>query len=308
MVLIPLSIVFLFSRYLATGNSFHSLHYEFLLGITTIREIVRSTCEAIWTCLQPVFMAEKTEEDWIHLAEQFYERTNFPNCLCAVDGKHIRRIKPDLTGSTFFNYKSFFSTVLMAFVDADYCFVSIDVGSYGSSSDSNIFKQTNFYKKMQTNQIHIPNPRPLPHDENGQHMPFVIVGDEAFSLSENVLRPYPRRRLDISKRIFNYRLTRARRMVECAFGLLCSKWRIFHRPIDVHPEFCDYIVKASCVLHNFVRKRDGIRYEDTLHGCPLDTIERVGTRSNVTGTSVRDYFARYFTSPQGCVSWQYDKI
>jgi len=39
------------SRYLATGNSFHSLHYEYLLGVTTIRENVRDTCEAIWECL-----------------------------------------------------------------------------------------------------------------------------------------------------------------------------------------------------------------------------------------------------------------
>ncbi|KAJ8935400.1 hypothetical protein NQ314_012818 [Rhamnusium bicolor] len=63
-----------------------------------------------------------------------------------VDGKHIRMCKPDGSGSTFLNYKSFFSMVLMAVVDADYCFINTDVGAYGASSDFNIFKQSNLCK------------------------------------------------------------------------------------------------------------------------------------------------------------------
>jgi len=91
-------------------------------------------------------------------------------------------------------------------------------------------------------------------------MPFVIVGDEAFFLSQHVLRAYPSRNLDVARRIYNYRLTRARRMVEWAFGILCNKWRIFHRAIDVRPGFCDVIVKTCCILHNFVRQRDGCSF------------------------------------------------
>lgn len=97
-------------------------------------------------------------------------------------------------------------------------------------------------------------------------------------------------------------------MVECAFGILANKWRIFHRPIDVHPRFCDIIVKSCCTLHNFVRKKDGVQFEDTLHECGLSKIESVGTRSSVRGTIVREYFTNYFISPQGCVHWQYDNI
>lgn len=70
----------------------------------------------------------------------------------------------------------------MALVDADYCFISIDVGAYGASSDSNIFKKSNLYMQLEANQLNIPEPRPLPQDDNGDHMPFVIVGDEAFAL------------------------------------------------------------------------------------------------------------------------------
>jgi len=103
-------------RYLATGSSFISLHYEYLRGATTVREIVRDTCD---------------KSDWIRTADEFYERTNFPNCIGAVVGKHIRTRKPNKSGSQFFNYKNFFSTVLVAVADADYCFISVEVGVYG---------------------------------------------------------------------------------------------------------------------------------------------------------------------------------
>ena len=85
-------------------------------------------------------------------------------------------------------------------------------------------------------------------------MPFVLVGDEAFALSEHVLRPYPNKKLTFLKRIYNYLLSRAPRIVECTFGILANKWRIFHRTIDVKRDFCDNIIKARCVLHSYVRK------------------------------------------------------
>jgi len=85
-------------------------------------------------------------------------------------------------------------------------------------------------------------------------MPFVILGDEAFALS-HVLRPYSSRNLDVARRIYNYRLTRARRMVECAFGIVCNKWRTFHRAIDICPDFCDVIVKTCYIFTaSFVRE------------------------------------------------------
>ena len=86
---------------------------------------------------------------------------------------------------------------------------------------------------------------------------------EAFALSQHVLRPYPSRNLDVARRIYNYTLTRARIMVECAFGIVCNKWRIFHCATDVCPDFCDVTVKTCCILHYF-RQRDGLQFQDTL--------------------------------------------
>lgn len=253
-------------------------------------------------------MPEMDEDDWIRVAKEYYEHTQFPNCLGSLDGKHIRIQNPDNSGSSFFNYKQFFSVVLMALVDSQYSFIAVDVGAAGKSSDSNVFKCSNLGKRLACGQLKLPNCCTLPNDEGGTCMPFVVVGDEAFGLSENVLRPYPHKNLTVKERIFNYRLSRARRIVECTFGILANKWRIFHRPLDVNPEFCDVIVKGCCILHNYVRKKEGINFEDTLYECPMLDIHPAGTRGNLRGKSVRDYFATYFTSPQGAVSWQYNNI
>lgn len=197
----------------------------------------------------------------------------------------------------------------MAWTDADYKFVYIDVGSYGTSSDSEVFKTSNMGKRLTENQLNIPPGRKLPNDEDGNAVPFCVVGDEAFGLGNHVLRPYSKKNLNYTKRIFNYRHTRARRMVECTFGILANKWRVFHRPIDVNINFCIRIIKACCVLHNYVRTKDGVQFIDTLYECPMENFtvnENNRGRNNMN--DVRQYLSSYFTSPQGSVPFQYDKV
>jgi len=143
-------------------------------------------------------MPEKMENDWVNIANDFYRRTQFPNCTVAVDGKHIRIKMPTCSVSLFYNYKHLFSIALLALVDTNYCFIA-DVGAVGKSSNSDVFKKSNIGRKLESNQLGIPGSRPLPKDENGKCMPFVVVGDEAFALSEHVLWPYPNRNLSIQQ-------------------------------------------------------------------------------------------------------------
>lgn len=78
---------------------------------------------------------------------------------------------------------------------------------------------------------------------------------------------------------------------------------MLHTPIQVEPEFTDIIIKACCILHNFVHKRDGINFEDAeTHS--LDDIEACETGTRSEGIEVRDYFADYFMGP-GAVDFQY---
>ena len=178
------------------------------------------------------------------------------------------------------------SILLLALVDTDYSLIAVAIVANWKSSDFNVFKNSNTERKLELNQPGIPGSMPLPSDNNGKCMPFVIVGDEAFALLEHVSRPYPNRNLCVKQRIYNYRLTKARRIVECAFGILANKWRIFHRPLDVTPQFCDSIVKACCILHNFVRRNVGFQLEDTLYESNFESIHAPGVRGNTIGQHV----------------------
>ncbi|CAK1592436.1 unnamed protein product [Parnassius mnemosyne] len=212
-------------------------------------------------------MPEPSKESWLKEAEKFYKYANFPNCLGAVDGKHIRIINPHNSGSNYFNYKKYFSIVLMAVADSNYCYISIDVGSFRSS---------NFGQKLYHDMLDLPEDKILP-GTTGPALPFVLVADEAFTLHKHLMRPYPNKTLDIEKRTFNYRLSRARRYVECTFSILTNKWRVLHTTILTDPDFATDIVKTTCVLHNFVRRRDGLKYNDELLTFDLPTLPNCNT-------------------------------
>lgn len=155
---------------------------------------------------------------------------------------------------------------------------------------------------MYSNGLNIPDPIRLPNSQ-GSPRPYGFVGDKAFALHVNLLRPYPQRGLNDKRRVFNYRLFRARRTVECAFGVLANKWRVLHTTILVNPEFVDDIVKTCCVSHDFGRKKDGYNYEDMESECDLDDIEVRGTGSRSNGIEIRETYAEYFVH-EGSVPFQ----
>ncbi|KAM4026810.1 uncharacterized protein ACNLHF_006907 [Anomaloglossus baeobatrachus] len=292
--------------FLATGESYTSLHLQFRVGKTTISRIVRCTCGVIWQKLQPIVMPSPTEETWLQVAAGFHDVANFPNCIGAVDGKHVRVQQPPRSGSVFFNYKKYFSVILMAVADAHYQFVAIDVGAYGSTGDSRVLRSSQIGLQILQEGATLPAPRPLPGSTDP--VPFVMVSDEAFPLLPNLLRPYPRRGLNTRRRIFNYRLSRARRYVECTFGIMTSQWRIFHTAIQLDVRTVDTVIKACCVLHNYVRKYSNELVEDTQQALLNPVVNVSSGRPNSLGVWVRETFTDYFMSPEGAVHWQYSCV
>lgn len=144
-----------------------------------------------------------TQQLFEEIAAEFDKKANFPHCIGAVDGKHIRIRSPSNSGSLFFYYKGYNSIVLLAIVNSKYRFIYVDIGAYGKESDSTIFHDTKLFDLL------IPTSRPLPGFQ--KPVPFVFVGDEAFSISNNVMRPYSGKHLSVKQKVFNYRLSRARR-------------------------------------------------------------------------------------------------
>lgn len=77
---------------MATGTNYSALHFDFLMGVSTIAKIVKETCEVIWEVLQPSEMPVPSVQDWLDIAEGFYTKTQFPNLVGAVDGKYVRLV------------------------------------------------------------------------------------------------------------------------------------------------------------------------------------------------------------------------
>ncbi|XP_011883630.1 PREDICTED: uncharacterized protein LOC105570793, partial [Vollenhovia emeryi] len=131
--------------------------------------------------------------------------------------------------------------------------------AYGRRSDGGIFKDSLMGQKFNEKTMNVPAPERLTVD--GMPLPYVLVGDEAFQLTDYLLRPFPGKEgLDEAKSIFNYRLSRARRVVENSFGILVTQWRLLKKPIEATVENTIQMVQAIICLHNWLRKRDREEY------------------------------------------------
>ena len=139
------------------------------------------------------------------------------------------------------------------------------------------------------------------------------------------MKPFPGTHLSRQQHIFNYRLSRSRRLIENCFGIMASRFRIFQRTIEVRPNFVQDIVLATCILHNFLRREGRAHYigpgsvdqemadgsvvqgdwrQDVLE---LDSVERDRQRNPTHyAKKVRNRLSDYFLTEEGEVPWQYD--
>lgn len=139
--------------------------------------------------LHAEFGPHLSPQQWESIVEKFLEVTNCPNCTGALDGKPIRTKKPPRSGSQYYSYKKYFSVVLMATADAQYLFVAVDIGAYGRTNDSRVFKTSAMGRRLYSGNFGIPALRPFPGNDSPP-MPLVVVADEAFQMCGNLLKPY----------------------------------------------------------------------------------------------------------------------
>lgn len=304
------------------------------MGRSTTSSIINETCKVIWETLQPDVLKVPTRQDWLATSSGFHKRWNFPHCIGAIDGKHVVIQAPRLSGSFYFNYKHQHSIVLLAACDDQYRFTLVDIGAPGRNSDGGIFANSAMGKAMERNTLNIPPPEAF----NSVCLPYVFVADEAFPLKSYMMRPFPRGNIraarsqdELERAIYNYRLCRARRLIENVFGIWSVRWRIFRRPIIANTENVVLYVQATICLHNWLRNLDCTSPENQQYNPPgfadrelddgsvedgqwrSDAIRISGLREiGKTGSNmyrqeaaqIRTKFMKYFSSPEGSVSWQ----
>ena len=315
-------------RFLATGETYRSLSFQFRISCSAISYIVLSVCEAVIAHVgNESLKTPSSKEEWALVSQEFEDKWQFPNCLGAIDGKHIVIIPPPNSGSNYYNYKHTNSIVLLAVAGPNYECLFADVGSNGTMNDSGIWNKSNFRRVIENGEMPFPESKPLSY--GSEKVPFVIVGDDAFALKSYMMKPYPQRNLTVERRIYNYRHSRARRISENLFGILANRWRVFLTTMHLSPERATSVTLCALALHNFLLKSSskGIY-------CFAGLIDQEDSEGNITpgrwrsenlgdgfvdispqchGNNIpksakhfREVFTDYFMN-EGAVSWQWDK-
>jgi len=198
----------------------------------------------------------------------------------------------------------------------------VDVGTNGKVGDAGVFAKSKIKKCLLNKSIvNIPIEGIIPRTQI--KAPFVVLADDAFPLSHAILKPYSLQGLTPEERVFNYRLSRGRRMVESSFGILATRFRIFLTTIALPPKTVIELTNAAIVLHNvLVQKRKSSytkmklithRYQQTQYNEPesTETQERMTPFATQvdqgharSGNAIRDLLKDHYMGV-GAVPWQW---
>jgi hypothetical protein len=116
--------------------------------------------------------------------------------------------------------------VLRGVADSEGKFIFIDISTYGKQSDCGKFFASTVHHFLEGSESTLP--KPASFEGSGTEVLVVILGDEGYPLKMSSMKPSARKDLSGEERVFNYRLSRARRCVECAFGTLTAKRRLLN--------------------------------------------------------------------------------
>lgn len=192
----------------------------------------------------------------------------------------------------------------------------------GAASDAQIYNASELKQCVDDGTLNLPDPCPLPNDT--QDIPYFIIGDDAFALNPSLMKPYGGRGRTAEERIFNYRLSRARRCVENAFGILANRFQVLLTTMGHSPSTVRLIVRTCMVLHNLMRIRYPQMQNQLIqrHGANCapagqwraernleDTIHAVGAnRASRDGKMQRNLIRHWCNCDAGSVPWQNSKI
>ena len=202
-----------------------------------------------------------------------------------MDGKHSVIQASAKSGSLFFDYKKSFNIVLLALCDASYQFTAVDIGEAGRQNDGGVFTNSNLGRSIVNDYFNLPQPKKL-YSESEFLFPYVFVGDDAFPMRHNLLKPYSSSNLERVFLIFNYRLSRARRIIENTFGINAARFRIFCRPILSCLETVENITKACVALHNYLMANK--KFGEINSYCPNGFIDQDVQRNGEWWEIVKD--------------------
>ncbi|XP_065438983.1 uncharacterized protein LOC135981276 [Chrysemys picta bellii] len=231
---------------LAIPDSYRSVGNQFGVGKFTVGAAVIQVANAITELL----LSRVVTLGNVQVIVDDFAAMGFPNCGGAIDGTHIPILGLDHQGSQYINHKGYFSMVLQALVDHKGRFTNINVGWPGKVHDARIFRNSGLCERLQQG-TYFPDQKITVGDVE---MPIVILGDPVYPLMPWLMKPYTGT-LDSSQELFNYRLSKCRMLVECAFGRLKARWCSLLTWLNLSKTNVPIVITACCVLHNLCESK-----------------------------------------------------
>jgi hypothetical protein len=280
--------------YFATGAPLAVIANNYSCGLSTVRNIVLEVSNIIFNMFDIKGLPD-TPDGLKKLSLEFEQMGGFPNVVGCIDGSHIPIMKPNAYGAEYFCYKKFFSIVLLAICDHKKRFLSFSVGYPGKFSDGGVYKESGMRETV--NEI---------YDVCGNGR-YHILGDSGFGLSVNLLKPFPQAVVfeNESKRLFNYRLSKVRMVIEQSFGLLKMRFRCLHKRLDFEEVTNSILVTTACVhLHNWLIDQEDstelksddeyLAMEKKFPQPVSDELDGIQDQNDQEATQKRDFYVNYF--------------
>ncbi|XP_070406843.1 uncharacterized protein [Nothobranchius furzeri] len=210
-------------------------------------------------------------------------------CVGAIDGSHIPIIAPQEFHTDYFNRKGWHSIIIQGIVDGRGMFWNVNAGQPGSLHDPRVLRLSTFWDLVAHGQLHPTSTKNI----EGINVGFYVLGDSAYPLQNWLLKPFSDNgRLTAEQQAYNRKTSRARVVVENAFGRLKGRWRCLLKRNDSDVELLKYMVLTCCVLYNICESH-GEEYVE----CDAPADEPVVANMQEVaeeGSDVREALMRHF--------------
>ena len=281
---------------LATNIEYRTIAELFGLGRSTVCEIVIDTCDAIAGHLAPRHIYIPQNESLKEVVDGFEWRWGFPQAAGAIDGTHIPILKPHHSAADYYCRKGYYSLLMQALVDYRGIFMNVYIGWPGKTHDARVFANSSVYADMINDRL-FPN---WTRQIEGIDVPLVILGDPAYPLLPWLMKPYLETPSSTQEeRAYNYYQSRARMVVENAFGRLKGRWRCLMKRFDCDLTNVPNVVLSCVVLHNMCeRAGDSCEREWILHEQEATVYSQtpsVSTTTEQRAISIRNAIKSYIS-------------
>ena len=233
---------------LAHGGSFENAGVAMNVGKSTAIEAFVDVVDGLYELRNDYIKFPTTVAETSASIATFTPLSNLPNIAGAIDGTHIKIKAPKDSAVDYFSRYQQHDVVVQAVVNGKKAFMDVAAGFPGSMHDARVLRNSIIYEKAEHGDILAEGPI---HRVDGSEIQPYLVGDSAYPLSPWLQKPFPEGTRDPDEIRFNQELSSARVQVECAFGILKSRWRILMGMEESKVQLISKIILACAVLHNF---------------------------------------------------------